>query len=314
MKAIHRFREFGGVRLVRQYARMGMLGTAVREGLAWMMGRDRNVAYANVARVANRWLVERYRDVAVLDCEPLPGHEPKRRRVWQCWLQGMEQRPELVRQCMESQRLGMPDCEFVEITEENCTQWVPLPQEILEKRRRGIIPAALFSDILRMELLTRYGGVWMDGSVLCTLDGAGAMSDIKNDKHHREKVERILECEAFVMRYFRDGKVTGIGNWMMAGVAGNELTRRTRDRLIAYWMENDAAVNYYMCHAFLGMAMEECPELTALMPRGNAYPCTRMGTLLEQRPLTTEEWQQLTHNACFHKLNFRLVVPEALGW
>lgn len=302
MNFLHRFREFGGMRLVRQYARMGVLGTAVKEGCCVLMGRDKDAAYAHVARVANRWLETRYRDVEALDCNPMPGHEPKRRRVWQCWLQGMEQRPKLVRQCMESQRRGMPDCEFVEITEENCTQWIPLPQQIVEKWHKGIIPAALFSDILRMELLTRYGGVWMDASVLCTLD------EPNNQAHHREKVEKILESEAFVMRYFRDGKVTGIGNWLMAGRAGNELTRRTRDRLVAYWMENDATVNYYMCHAFLGMAMVECPELTARMPKGNAYPCIRMGTIQEQHALTPEDWKHLTHNACFHKLNYRTIT------
>ena len=38
----------------------------------------------------------------------------------------------------------------------------------MEKWEKGRIPAAMFSDLLRVELLIKYGGTWIDSTVLCT--------------------------------------------------------------------------------------------------------------------------------------------------
>lgn len=50
----------------------------------------------------------------------------------------------------------------------NYHNWVQLPQYVEEKFRKGLIPPALFSDLLRLALLKQYGGVWMDASVYCS--------------------------------------------------------------------------------------------------------------------------------------------------
>lgn len=41
-----------------------------------------------------------------------------------------------------------------------------LPDYIVKKWEKGRIPADLFSDLLRLELLIRYGGTWIDSTVL----------------------------------------------------------------------------------------------------------------------------------------------------
>ena len=43
-----------------------------------------------------------------------------------------------------------------------------MPEYIVKKWEKGRIPAALFSDLLRLELLIKYGGTWIDSTVLCT--------------------------------------------------------------------------------------------------------------------------------------------------
>ena len=88
-----------------------------------------------------------------------------RGRVWFCWLQGLEQAPPLVKLCYEALRQKLPDREIVVIDAKNVFDYITLPEEIVEKWKRGIIGPAHFSDLIRLELLVRYGGYWIDATV-----------------------------------------------------------------------------------------------------------------------------------------------------
>ena len=47
-------------------------------------------------------------------------------------------------------------------------QYVDIPDYILQKYRAGKMTRTHFSDILRLHLLSRYGGVWIDSTILMT--------------------------------------------------------------------------------------------------------------------------------------------------
>lgn len=85
--------------------------------------------------------------------------------IWICWFQGMENAPELVKRCYASVKRNMPDKEIIVITKENMDQYVNFPDHILKKWKRGLITDTKMSDFLRMELLIRYGGLWMDSTI-----------------------------------------------------------------------------------------------------------------------------------------------------
>ncbi|OUP81437.1 UNVERIFIED_ORG: hypothetical protein B5F06_14970 [Lacrimispora saccharolytica] len=54
------------------------------------------------------------------------------------------------------------------IDESNLDSYVTLPDYIVGKWKQGIILDALFSDLIRLELLIKYGGLWLDSTVLMT--------------------------------------------------------------------------------------------------------------------------------------------------
>ena len=85
--------------------------------------------------------------------------------IWICWFQGMENAPELVKRCYASVKRNMPDKEIIVITKENMDHYVDFPDHILKKWKRGLITDTKMSDFLRMELLIRYGGLWMDSTI-----------------------------------------------------------------------------------------------------------------------------------------------------
>ena len=213
-------------------------------------------------------------------------------KVWFCWLQGMEKAPELVRVCLESIRKNVTE-NVVVLDDSNFKEYVTLPEYVMEKYRRGRIPGALFSDMLRLELLIKYGGTWIDATVLAS-PGAG------ESKLWKE----IGESELFVYRYFRQGRVVGTSNWFIHAKAGNRLLMDVRDMLYAYWRDYDCVVEYYIFHLFFGVAAKRYPELMARMPKGNSYHALLLrdnGHRMKDR-----EWMdKLMANVPFHKLNYR---------
>lgn len=170
--AYSRFRSFGGIRLLKEYYHLGIIGALVRKAVECLVHRRslKNV-YAVVSERAAERLKESYSPLIerptpeIVNPSSLIEH---RTVVWFCWLQGMEAVPEMVRVCYESVCRYLPDKEVVLIDEENFGDYVALPEFIMEKRKKGFIPAALFSDILRLELLIKYGGTWIDSTVLMT--------------------------------------------------------------------------------------------------------------------------------------------------
>ena len=213
-------------------------------------------------------------------------------KVWFCWLQGMEEAPELVRVCLESIRRNVTE-DVVVLDDKNYTEYVTLPEYIVEKYRKGRIPGALFSDMLRLELLIKYGGTWIDATVLAS-PRAG------ESKLWKE----IGESELFVYRYFRQGRVIGTSNWFIHAKAGNRLLMDVRDMLYAYWRDYNCVVEYYIFHLFFGVAARRYPEMMARMPKGNSYHALLLrdnGHRMKDR-----EWMdKLMANVPFHKLNYR---------
>ena len=59
----------------------------------------------------------------------------------------------------------MPGKEFVVLDKTNISDYVRLPEYIEKKWKAGIIGNAQYSDLVRNELLIKYGGYWIDSTV-----------------------------------------------------------------------------------------------------------------------------------------------------
>ena len=88
--------------------------------------------------------------------------------IWILWLQGVENAPEIVKKCIKSIKYYNGDKKIVVLTKDNLFDYIKLPKYIIEKWRKGIISNTHFSDIVRIELLYDYGGIWMDATTFCT--------------------------------------------------------------------------------------------------------------------------------------------------
>ena len=364
-RLIVRFRQFGGMRLVWQYAKMGVLWLGIKEIIRCILhGRSLKAVYPVVTKLVDQELVNKYdtqSEIATIrehgslrygasaydnedkvqgtkykvqerknvnwNCnknnldnqdnfelarsafEPASAtsdlNSPSGSPIWFCWLQGMENAPELVKVCLESLRASIGE-DIIVLDAQNYTDYVTLPEYVTRKYRKGIIPPALFSDMLRLELLIRYGGTWIDSTVW-----ASPKVGVKDSKCW-QAWQKIQESELFIYRYFnREGRVEGMSNWFIHAEAGNALLKDVRDMLYAYWHDYNCTVEYYIFHLFFSHVAKRYPEMIRKMPKGNSYHALWLRDHVE-REISKEDWQKLINNVPFHKLNWRKIVPKNL--
>lgn len=302
-----RFVQFGGWRLILQYARMGVLWTGVKALIRCVVsGKSFKAAYPAVTERVDEILIERYRHILDENKDRFSKANPnsgKRREsavsriIWSAWLQGLDNAPEMVNVCLESHQKHLPGYEFRVLDMENYRQWVELPEWVEEKYARGMIPAALFSDVLRVAVLKRYGGVWMDASVLCT--GFG------NQQLQKQWTE-VENSRFAVFRYYRKGDryPSGLSNWFIAATPDNIVLTSVYDMLTAYWRDYDCTIDYYMMHLFISCALKAFPEMERGMPKLNSRYSFFLGDALS-RTYSQEAWQELVDHVAIHKLNYR---------
>ncbi len=85
------------------------------------------------------------------------------RKIWMLWLQGIEKAPPVVLECYKSWKNLNPGWEINILDEKNINNFIDT--NLFEDKK---IPPQPLSDIIRIILLEKYGGVWVDASVFCT--------------------------------------------------------------------------------------------------------------------------------------------------
>lgn len=301
-RLITRFRQFGGMRLVWQYAKMGVLWIGIKEIVKCALkGRSFKSVYPVITERIDRILVERYRGINAETKTDDRSSEIRENRIWFCWLQGIENAPDMVKVCLESQKRIFGD-RVVVLDDKNYRKWIELPDYIDGKYRKGYIPGALFSDILRLELLIKYGGMWVDSTVLVTPIETDKDCDLQVYKGLA--IDEIEKSDLFIFRYYKSGKVLGISNWLIHAKVGNRLLMDLRDMLLAYWKDFDCTVEYYIFHIFFGVVAKRYPEMIMRMPKGNSFHAIMLRDRLAM-DYNESWWKELTQHVCFHKLNYR---------
>jgi hypothetical protein len=81
------------------------------------------------------------------------------------WWDGIDQLPDICKKCLESLRQNSNGHDVIFLDKNNFSSFVDIPSFILEKFQRGNISITLFSDILRLFLLSIYDCIWVDSTM-----------------------------------------------------------------------------------------------------------------------------------------------------
>ena len=295
-----RYTQLGGLRLVREYARMGLLWPSMKMVLRRPFCRQMyKQVYLDMVRKVEPLLVKKYRpqmkEIADTYAARLFEHQ-RNKKIWFCWLQGLENAPEVVKSCYNSilSHLGSIGYSIVVIDERNWRDYIDLPDYIIRRREKKQITSAHFSDLLRLELLIKYGGTWIDSTVLCTGESTIGL-----------QLTSYLDADLFMFQYTQPGsdKWGGIGNWFISACSNNKVLMALRDMLYAYWREHDCILDYYIFHLFFDMLREVFPEEIGSMPYAYAPRSLALVHHWGER-FDEAKWKRLTERVCFHKLTY----------
>lgn len=308
-RLIVRFRQFGGWRLAWEYVRLGLLWVIIKELFGCVVHkRSFKSVYPAIGKIIDPMLTKKYGHLTKAYCNETfeqadsPNYNMEDKTyVWSCWLQGWENAPELAKACQASLKRGLSNVEVIELDDTNYTQWVTLPKYVVEKYSKGYIPSAMFSDMLRLQLLAEHGGVWIDSTVLYT---GPSKSSLTGDFH--PSWNEIINTDLFVFQYTKPGhRFSGnISNWFIASKKGNPFIMTLRDMLFAYWKDYDVALEYYICHLFFYEVSKVYPEQIAKMPYGWSTPSISLGGHLAAR-FSEKKWQEFASKVHWHKMSYR---------
>lgn len=164
------FKKQGGMKLLKQYWRGGALFTGIGEFC--LLGRSRTaleILRLSATLKTKQKLEKKYSwKLKEFDQNYVEREHKNSNRIWICWFQGLENAPELVKKCYQSVLENNKEKEIILITNDNIHRYVQFPKYILEKWKKGQITNTHMTDLLRLELLTRYGGMWLDATVFCS--------------------------------------------------------------------------------------------------------------------------------------------------
>jgi len=198
--------------------------------------------------------------------------------VWTCWMQGYDNAPAIVKACINSvYKNTNGGYSVIIITEENISDYIYMPEFILNKHKKGIISNAHFSDLLRTLLLINYGGVWVDATVLLT----------------KEIPQIILDSDFFVFRT-PGYHIIPCSSWFIAARKGNPLLKRVFEVLAEYWKDNKYPINYYIYHICVRLVItydEDAKQIWKNMfPKNNTDPHFLQGKLFDNMDMRMKDY------------------------
>lgn len=216
---------------------------------------------------------------------------PDRDVIWWCWLQGLEQAPDVVKACYRSlQKLGK---KIVVLTEENMFEYVSFPDYIMEAKEKGIISRTHFSDLLRLELLTNRGGTWIDATVFCS--GSEHISELLNDAE--------LFCYSFVMRDSVSEHML-FDSWFLHCTNPSKILYETKKMLYEYWRRESNQKHYFLFHLFFSIACRRNPDEWDRIPIYSNEP-VHILQLEMFKPYNEKRLKQIYDMTDIHKLTYK---------
>lgn len=218
-----------------------------------------------------------------------PPAEPP--RIWVYWAQGMENAPAVVRRCHEELMRYHAPGEVVVLNDALVPHYAEIP-DVVRRRIGGNVTK--FADVLRLELLSRYGGVWLDATCFPR-------------RRILDLLPELLPSGFFAFRY----RKARISSWFLASEPNHPVVAMTREAQYLYWEHFRRPIDYYPLHHLfesLYYLADEFRERYEPTPRRSSHPPSRFARAMLE-PYDPERYKQLLDGCFIHKLSYKF--PEA---
>jgi tetratricopeptide (TPR) repeat protein len=212
--------------------------------------------------------------------------------IFALWMQGIENAPPVVQAC-HRQLIRSTSRPVVYLDATTLPDYVQLPSDI-SAIEMGMQHR---SDLLRIELLARYGGTWLDATCLVRDDFDDRLKDLSDSGFF-----------AFAKR-----KAT-LSNWLLSvDRPSHYLILMLREALHAYWRRFGRMKRYYDFHYLFEGLVELDPDTRRIWDATPKIPHHRAHTLQRRKfaPYNEEKFREYIDEAFVQKLTYRYPSKRA---
>ena len=254
--------------------------------LAYRKKQERKRRYKQLRYNAEIKYLQRY--TYALDNAATAALQPVPKIIWSCWWQGEENLPPVVKRCFESVHKYCPDYEFRLITENNLHQYIDFPDYIWKKYRKGIISRTLLSDLLRIGLLSRYGGIWLDATVYLTAP----------------LPPKITETSFFA---FHCREIYQFQSWFLKSAPNDIILSNLQKLFLEYFKHENRLLNYFFTYLAFDVVVSQqraCAEQWQNTPTIVDTFCYDLADNFFA-PYSAAKWKQIKSATTVHKLSWK---------
>lgn len=222
--------------------------------------------------------------------------------IWIYWDNPSEM-PKIVKSCLNSVYKNSESKKIIVINEDTLHNYIHIEKHIIEKYKNGLITKTHYSDIIRTSVLTKYGGIWMDATILQT----------RKMPDYVEKGDFFT----FKLNINKPWEVISNGNWCVFFIAckkKNLLMESTLKMMNNYWEKYDLLIDYLLIDYLWKIASEKIPAIKDMLSK---VPQTNPN-LFSLSPLNKicidEEYQKKIQHSdtCFYKMSYKSTIGVPL--
>ena len=172
----------------------------------------------------------------------------ERPTIWYFWWDGKNKLPDVCLHCLKSIEMNCRQGKVIFVDKNNYRDFVKIHPVIEKKFKEGIIPIQQFSDVLRVELLKTYGGLWLDATMFIT-------SDLENE----------LKSRFFTLKHGTQTRFVSNGRWSISCIGSEKahpLFMFLSDAFKRYYSKYDRLVDYFLTDYLVDIAYENIPRVS----------------------------------------------------
>lgn len=195
------------------------------------------------------YIIEKYKssnidDIGVIGSESI---------IWRYWHQGVEHVPYPVDITLDSTKKTTRNHVVNVLDAESYKKYISVPDYIETKCQNGQMNMAVFSDYLRLALLNKFGGVWLDSTFYINTTIPECIDDLGfYTINHGNKRKWIVTRDKW-----------SIG--LLACAPNNPLISFCEEFLREYWKNEITPVAYLMTDCIIGIGYDEIPAFRQMI-------------------------------------------------
>lgn len=225
--------------------------------------------------------------------------------IWQYWGQGINDKtPLVVQACLKSVDSFKGDYERIMLTDDTIPEYIDVPIFVKDKLENNKeFTLTFFSDLLRLALLSAYGGIWADATIF--LSNNIEPEILNKDLFFFQRGERPINWkESFYFGWDDDFKVKMLNSFIIAK-KNNLLLNSCLDILLNYWEKEEHFIHYFLFQILFNelINMKEfkylncaiCDDTKPHVLQWNMY-----------KKYSKNLWNASIKDASIHKLTYKL--------